>query len=174
MLTRTRPAWRVALVGAVLPTAIALSGCGTSGSATASARVGAIEVTGAFIPSPPSPSVAAAYFVIHNSGSSADTLLGAITSVATTAVAMREGAGAATGSTVPGLEGMAPIGDLLIPAHGTVTFSPGNDHLMLEGLTAVLAVGQTVIVQLQFAHAGLVTVQIPVVPLDRILTGGGS
>jgi uncharacterized membrane protein YgcG len=76
-----------------------------------------------------------------------------------------------------GADTMVALGPVKIPAHGRVDFTPGHDHLMLQGLTRKLKVGQHVTVSLRFAHAGLIRVVIPVVPLDRILGGlsdGGS
>jgi hypothetical protein len=72
-----------------------------------------------------------------------------------------------------GMGVMAPLPALVVPAHSSVTFAPGGDHLMLEGLTQRLTIGQTVVIDLHFARAGLLPVPISVVPLGRILGAAG-
>lgn len=52
---------------------------------------------------------------------------------------------------------------LLIPAGGSVELAPGGIHLMLIGVTAALAAGQTVPVELRFEKAGTVTVPFAVI-----------
>jgi copper(I)-binding protein len=69
----------------------------------------------------------------------------------------------------PSGDAMAALPAVAVPAHGTFRFTPGHDHLMLEGLNRKLAVGDHVPVTLVFARAGKVTVSVPVVDLDRIL-----
>jgi len=51
---------------------------------------------------------------------------------------------------------------LAIPAGQTVTLAPGGLHLMLIGVQAPLAPGQTVPVELRFERAGTVTVNLAV------------
>jgi copper(I)-binding protein len=131
--------------------------------ASGSTTVHGMAVTGAFIPLPASPSVAAAYLDLHNLTGRADTLMSVTTTVAHKTMAMSEQADA-----------MAGLGPVKIPAHGRVSFTPGHDHVMLQGLTRKLAVGQHVVVTLHFADAGTVRVTVPVVPLDRILGTAGS
>lgn len=123
-----------------------------------SATHGGMQVTGAFLPLPASPSVASAYLVFHNLSGRADTLISARTPVASQTMAMSEGS-----------TSMKMLGPLTIPPHGRVVFTPGHDHLMLEGLHRALKVGQSVDVRLQFRHAGTVDLKVPVVPLNRIL-----
>jgi copper(I)-binding protein len=130
-----------------------------SGSVTAHG----MSVTGAFVPLPASPSVGAAYLELHNLTGKADTLVAVSTPVAARSMAMSEGANT-----------MVALGPVKIPAHGRVSFTPGHDHLMLQGLTRKLKVGEKVTVSLRFTHAGVIRVVIPVVPLDRILGGLGT
>jgi periplasmic copper chaperone A len=119
---------------------------------------GGMQVTGAFLPSPPSPSVAAAYLVFHNVTGRADSLISADTPVASHTMAMSEDANS-----------MKMLGPVTIPPHGRVDFTPGHDHLMLEGLRRRLKVGQSVEIRLRFRRAGTVDLKVPVVPLSRIL-----
>jgi periplasmic copper chaperone A len=135
----------------------------STGSASGSATRNGMQVTGAFVPLPPSPSVAAAYLELHNLTGRPDTLMSISTSVASSAMAMSEGASS-----------MQMLGPVTIPAHGTVSFVPGHDHVMLQGLTRKLAIGQDVDVRLRFRHAGTLSIEIPVVPLDRILGGDAN
>jgi copper(I)-binding protein len=144
------------------PAVLTAASAGPSGSATEHG----MSVTGAFVPLPASPSVGAAYLQLHNLTGKADTLVAVSSPVATKAMAMSEGT-----------DTMVALGPVKIPAHGRVSFTPGHDHLMLQGLTRKLKVGQKVTVSLRFTHAGVIRVVIPVVPLDRILGGlssGGS
>lgn len=131
----------------------------TAGSATGRG----MAVTGAFLPLPASPAVASVYLVFHNLTARPDALLSVGTSIASSSMAMSEGS-----------TSMSTLGSVTIPAHRRVSFVPGHDHLMLQGLTRKLAVGQTVVVNLRFRHAGIIHLKIPVVPLDRILGAGAS
>ena len=56
-----------------------------------------------------------------------------------------------------------------VPAGGEVPFLPGGDHLMLEGLVAPLLPGTSVVLDLEFAGAGVVRVEAPVVALVDVL-----
>ena len=90
-------------------------------------------------------------------GAADDRLLSA-TSPETTSVELHEMSMADGNMTMRAL----PEG-LLIPAGGTVDLAPGGIHLMLIGVTAALAAGQTVPVELRFEKAGTVTVPFAVI-----------
>lgn len=155
-----------AVVAAVL-LALLLAACGSSDSsdvAAASApgaRAGSITLSEARVPKPPSPDVAVAYFTLTNSGDSADRLVAATTSVARSAVPMRD-------VTQHGASAMVDVPSLVVPAGGTVELSPGGTHLMLQQLTHTLAVGDTVVLHLRFAHAGALTVSVPVTAMTGV------
>lgn len=115
----------------------------------------------------------AAYMKIENTGSAADALLGAASSVADTvevhetvameAPAETEGMGgmetpAATDGMGGGMMGMQPIARLEVPAGGTVELKPGGYHIMLIGLKQELKVGETIEITLTFEKAGEVKV----------------
>jgi periplasmic copper chaperone A len=148
----------LASVGLVAP-----SGAGAATPASGSAANKSMQVTGAFLPLPASPSVASAYLEFHNLTAQADTLVAMSTAVAQSTMAMSEGA-----------TSMQMLGAVTIPAHGTVSFTPGHDHVMLQGLNRKLKVGQVVDVHLRFRHAGMLNLEIPVVPLDRILPSSNT
>jgi hypothetical protein len=56
-----------------------------------------------------------------------------------------------------------------VPAGGEVPFLPGGDHLMLEGLVTPLLPGASVVLDLEFADAGVVQVEAPVIALVDVL-----
>ena len=113
------------------------------------------------MPDPASPSVAAVYLTVRNTGSSPDALVGASSAIAASATLHTE---IAQGS----VEVMAPLVRLDVNPHGEASLMPGHDHVMLEGLHQALKVGQTVVVTLRFAHAGGIPVTVPVVSLDSV------
>jgi len=145
-----------------------LAGCGTSHSSSSMssmkpvAQVGSLEIIHPFLPNPPSPSVAAIYLTVRNTGSTPDELVTASTPLTSQAMLMTENG-----------DSMAALTDLVIPAHGEASLTPGKDHLMLENPATTFKVGQQVSVTLRFAKAGQVTLEVPVVPLDDILNDGG-
>jgi len=100
--------------------------------------------------------IGATFMVITNTGTTADTLLGATTDVAER-VELDEikigGGGMA----------MVPIHDgLPIPAGETVTITPGKFHILLYGLKHDLVAGERFDLTLSFATAGDVTVSVPI------------
>lgn len=148
---------------------LALSGLaaacgGSTHSAAVAGRVGDLEIIHPFLPDPASPSVAAVYLTVRDTGSVPDRLVAASSDVATSAMLMSEQPAGT----------MAPLTDLAVPAHGEASLVPGHDHLMLENPKTSLRVGQTVAVTLRFARAGAITLEVPVVPLDDILSDGSS
>ena len=160
-----RPPVLVAVAGAVaviglaglIRGAVPLAAAGGGGSAPAPAAA-PIVVTNAYVREPASPDVAAAYFTISNTTDTDDTL-----------ISVDSGAGKSTslhnGS-------MAEMTDgLQIPAHSSVTLSPGNDHVMIEDLLGPLKPGQTVNLQLTFAHNIPLIVQAPVISINAPAPG---
>lgn len=136
--------------------------CG-SASGTASdqvvARVGDLEIIHPFLPEPASPSVAAVYLTVRDTGATPDQLISISTPTARTSLLMAEDP---DGS-------MSPLADLAIPARGEVSLAPGHNHLMLENPTFAFKIGQEVTATLTFARAGSVTIDVPVVPLGDII-----
>ena len=61
---------------------------------------------------------------------------------------------------------------LNIPAHGSVTLSPGGYHLMFTHLTHPLTKGENVKATLNFEHAGPVEVEFNVMGIGAAGTGG--
>ena len=127
---------------------------------TASGEIGSLRIVRAYIPQPASPSVAAAYFTVENSGS-ADTL-SSVSSDVTSNVGLHETVERGSVAT------MVSVQELAIPAHGSVVLSPGGRHLMLMSPARALRAGDVVQIELTFAGAGTVTLGVPVVTLSAV------
>ena len=147
--------------------ALGLSACGSSSSTSVAARVGALEIVHPFIPKPASPSVAAVYLTVRNTGDQADELVSVSTSVTANSMLMAEDTHGSVGT-------MTPLTALRVPAHGDAWLRPGQDHVMLESPKRSLRVGQHVNITLHFEHAGAVTVRVPVVPLLALVNDDGA
>jgi copper(I)-binding protein len=117
-----------------------------------------IVVTNAYVREPASPDVAAAYFTISNTTDTDDTLIG-----------VDSGAGKTTGLHNSAMAEMT--GGLRIPAHSSVTLSPGNGHVMIQDLLGPLQPGQTVNLQLTFAHNIPLIVEAPVIAINAPAPG---
>jgi copper(I)-binding protein len=61
-----------------------------------------------------------------------------------------------------------------IPAHGSARFAPGGYHIMFTGLKHPLVKGDTIKATLNFAHAGAVTVEFPVLGIGAAGPAGGA
>jgi copper(I)-binding protein len=95
----------------------------------------------------------AAYFVIVNQGREADALIGATSEVASNTELHET-------QIVNDVAEMAPVSRVEVPARGRIEFKPGGYHVMLEGLTQDLVVGQTIRLTLQFEKGGPITVDV--------------
>jgi periplasmic copper chaperone A len=155
-------------VGAVLVLSVALPLGAAAGarrpdaSAKVAGRIGSLEVLDPFLPDPPTPGVAAIYLTVKDTGSKADALVAATSSVAPDVMLMTE-------NDHGSFDSMGMLRELRIPAHGQASLAPGHDHVMLEQPTVTFTVGETVPVTLRFERAGSVTIDVPVVPLSWIL-----
>ncbi|MGK9459882.1 copper chaperone PCu(A)C [Streptomyces sp. G6] len=140
---------RPALAAVAVSGALVLAGCGASGS-DSSGSGAELSVGAAYIPQPVSDSMAAGFLTITNKGDAEDEL----TSVTS------EAGDVTVHETVDGA--MKEVDRLPIPAHGELVLESGGNHLMFEKLTQRLEQGETVSVELHFAHSGPVTVELPV------------
>lgn len=106
---------------------------------------------------PPNAPTVAAYFVIHNNGSTADTLMSVDTPIAGLAQ-LHEHVHA------NGLMKMQQVPSVAVAAGGDAVFAPMGYHVMLLELQdkSRLTDGHTFPLTLHFAKAGEVTVQVPV------------
>jgi protein SCO1/2 len=116
-----------------------------------------VRVSGAYVLAMPGSDVAVAYFTVENQGTEAVTLSSAKSDVAREASFHRQ---RRAGNVVR----MQATGPLTIPAGKSVRLDEGGIHLMLSALTRQLEPGDTVVVQLDFAGHGVVTVRAPVRP----------
>ena len=140
---------RPALAAVTVSGALVLAGCGASGS-DSSGSGAELSVGAAYIPQPVSDSMAAGFLTITNKGDTEDEL----TSVTS------EAGDVTVHETVDGA--MKEVDRLPIPAHGELVLESGGNHLMFEKLTQRLEEGETVSVELRFAHSDPVTVKLPV------------
>ncbi|WP_068828537.1 copper chaperone PCu(A)C [Pseudomonas sp. BMS12] len=104
---------------------------------------------------PPSAPNAAAYFVLHNKGNSADRLTSASTPVAEKAELHQH-------IHQDGLMKMQQVQTVDVPAGGEVQFAPMGYHVMLFGLKQQLKDGERFPLTLHFDKAGDVQVEVAV------------
>ncbi|GAA2427930.1 copper chaperone PCu(A)C [Streptomyces glaucus] len=133
---------------AALAGALLLAGCGGDGADAAD-----LSVSAAYMPQPVSASMAAGFLTITNEGGAEDRLT-SVTSDAADEVTVHE--------TADGT--MREVRALTVPAHGRLVLESGGDHLMFEKLRRRPKEGETVSVELRFAHSDPVRVDIPVKP----------
>jgi len=93
------------------------------------------------------------YLTVENRTDTADTLIGAWTPIASMAHLHRMGPGGMRMRTQDVAE---------VPAAGRLQLRPGDLHLMLMTITAIPQAGDTIDLNLEFAHAGMVKVRVPV------------
>ena len=164
-----RPAiwWVAAVVVAVAGVAGLARGATPQSTSAGGGTTGSppIVVTGAYVPQPASPDVAAAYFTVYNTTAVADTLVSAASGAGEEATLHLETNGSMTDT---------PNG-IVIPAHGTVAFKPTTGHVMIEKLFGTLLPGETVDLDLTFANAGQVVVEAKVIGIyDTPPTGAAT
>jgi copper(I)-binding protein len=111
-----------------------------------------IVVSGAYVREPANGVSAAAYFTIYNTSDSPDALR-----------TVQSGAGADTSLHTDGSGAMQHTAELSIPAHGSLSLTPGKGHVMITKLYGPLKAGQSVNLQLSFDKAGQVLVTAPVI-----------
>jgi len=112
-----------------------------------------LVVGGAYVREPANGVTAAAYFTVYNPTGTADQLL-----------SVTSGAGGQTSLHTEAADGsMQTMTGLAIPAHGSLSLTPGKGHVMIEKLYGPLKAGQSVNLQLTFAHAGQLLVTAPVI-----------
>ena len=61
-----------------------------------------------------------------------------------------------------GTMSMSEVGEITIPADGTVALEPGSFHIMMMNLAAPLEIGQKFTVTLEFEKAGTMDVEVEV------------
>jgi hypothetical protein len=121
------------------------------------AKAGDISIDHAWArATPKGAAVGAGYLVIHNHGATPDSLTGGSADFA-------GGVPDHEMTMANGVSRMREVkGGLNIPANGEVALAPNGYHLMFTDLKRPLNKGETVKVTLNFAHAGAVSVELPV------------
>ncbi|MFF8672260.1 copper chaperone PCu(A)C [Streptomyces sp. NPDC015242] len=143
---------RLAPAALVIAGALALAGCGDpDGDGGGSGGAAELSVGSAYMPQPVSDEMAAGFLTVTNKGGTADELTSVSSDIAGQ-VTVHETTGGA----------MREVESLTIPAHGELVLRTGGDHLMFEQLKRKPKEGQTVTVELRFAHSDPVEVQMPV------------
>jgi copper(I)-binding protein len=99
----------------------------------------------------------AVYFTIKNNGKTDDQLLSAASDLAGSAEMHQS-------TLANGISSMKPVSSVDVPAGGSVSFDPGNYHVMLVGLHRDLNVGDQFDLTLTFKQAGAVKVSVEVRP----------
>ncbi len=115
------------------------------------AQLGDLTVSHAVLSGPATGPQASAFLILENRGSVPVTLLG-VRSPAAESVQLHNVAGGR----------MQPVPQVEVPARGRLRLTPGQYHLMLEGLVRPLAIGDTVPLELDFSSGTVLRVQAPV------------
>lgn len=136
---------------AILMVLLLAAGCGAPTTSPA------ITVESPFArPSPAEGGNGGAFMTIVNAGGTADRLVSGQSSAAKS-VELHET------TEEDGIMKMRPVpGGFEIPANGRLELKPGGKHVMLIGLTAALAAGQTVEITLNFEKSGAIKLEVPV------------
>lgn len=125
-------------------------------AAAASYRLGAVEVADPWSRPAAAGMTGVGYMTIKNSGKAPIVLTGASSPLAAKVSLHRT-------SMAGGVMRMAPVsGGLTVPPGGTATLAPAGYHMMLEGLTKPLAVGQRAPLTLTFADGKTMRVELSV------------
>lgn len=121
------------------------------------ASAGDLAITGAFARASASPQAqtGAAYLTITNGGPAADQLQ-AIASPAAGMAMVHET------KDDNGTSSMMAVAAVPVPAGGSVSLKPGGMHIMLMDLKAPLKQGETLRLELTFAKAGQIGVDVPI------------
>lgn len=124
-----------------------------------------LRVDGSYGYLPVSVDEAGLYFSITNPGTTADTLLSLVCDEADAAMlhqSVPDGA----------MVRMEHLDLLEIPAGATVRLAPGALHVMLTGLDALPAAGDSLHLALEFARAGTLRLTIPLIAYGESPPGG--
>ncbi|MFH8567540.1 copper chaperone PCu(A)C [Streptomyces sp. NPDC017993] len=138
---------RTALTAALALTAgLTLAGCGGGDD-----EAPELEVSGAYMPQPITQDMAGAFLVVKNTGGAADKLT-SVTSDLSKDITIHKTVGSK----------MEEVPSLNVPAGGELTLARGGNHLMFMGLKNKPTEGDTVTIELHFASADPIKVDVPV------------
>ncbi|KIZ19306.1 copper chaperone PCu(A)C [Streptomyces natalensis] len=143
---------RTALVTALALTAgLTLAACDSGGGAPR------LKVSESYMPQPVTQDMAGAFFVVKNTGDTADKLT-SVTSDLSKDVTMHKTVGTK----------MEQVSSLKVPANGELRLARGGYHLMFMGLKHKPVKGDKVTLELHFATSGPVRVDVPVKATDYV------
>ena len=136
------------------------------GAASLSSNSDPIVVSDAYVrASAPPTDAAAAYFTVFNTTAKPDVLETVVSGAGASSVLHVEKNGQMV------VTAAGPV----IPPHGSLVFSTGGGHVMIEQLYGPVRAGQSVSLELTFQNAGVVDVTAPVIALGAPApTSGGS
>lgn len=124
--------------------------------AHSSSAADGISISGSWArDTPPGVTNGAVYLRIENAGNTADRLTGVSSDVSRTSEIHRH-------VSENGVLKMREVDAVDIPVGGAVAFEPGGDHVMLIGLDRTLNRGDSILLTLEFADAGVILVSVPV------------
>ncbi|MFJ9415040.1 copper chaperone PCu(A)C [Streptomyces sp. NPDC101227] len=148
----TRARLRISLAAALALTAgLALSGCGTGDGAPK------LAVADPYMPQPVTQDMAGAFFVVKNTGGTADKLT-SVTSDLSKDISIHKTVG----------NKMEQVKSLDVPANGELRLGRGGSHLMFMGLKNKPVEGDKVTVELHFATSDTIKVDVPVKAADYV------
>jgi copper(I)-binding protein len=131
-------------------------------------KLGDLSIDNAWARATPKGSpVGAGYVTIRNDGATADRLTGVAVDFAAAQVHEMKMANGV-------MEMREVAGGLELPAHATVTLSPGGGHVMFVGLKHPLAQGETIEATLTFARAGQINIAMPVLAIGAAGPAGAK
>ncbi|MEU7064119.1 copper chaperone PCu(A)C [Streptomyces sp. NPDC053429] len=144
-----------------LTAALAISGCSSESDGKTADATPKLTVSGAFMPEPVDDKMAGAFMVITNDSKTPDKLTG-LTSPLSDDLQIHETKD----------QKMRQVASLDVPANGRLSLERGGSHVMLMGLKSKPKVGDKVKVELKFAKADPITIELDV--KDRTYTGQSS
>jgi len=154
---------KVSITASVLAAALLITGLAVADHHEAHG----LHIDGAFARASASPAIptGAVYLTIRNHEDVATRLIGVETEASDRAELhthmMHDGA----------MMMMEIEGGVEIPAGGEAVFEPGEDHIMLMGLTAPLAEGETLMLTLIFEESDPIMVQVPILGVGAMDAG---
>ncbi|MFI9050637.1 copper chaperone PCu(A)C [Streptomyces sp. NPDC053427] len=143
---------RIPLAATLALTAgLALAGCGPEDGGAQ------LEVAGAYMPRPVTQDMAGAFFVVKNTGGTADKLT-SVTSDLSKDISIHRTVG----------NKMEQVKSLDVPANGELRLGRGGNHLMFMGLKNKPVEGDKVTIELHFATSDPIKVDVPVKATDYV------
>jgi periplasmic copper chaperone A len=159
-MVRRRPSAAIGKKRMHLPARFLVTTALTIAATSALAQANNVSITRPWARATPGGAITgAAYMTITNSSERDDRLVSASSAIADKVQVHRM-------SIANGVMTMREVaGGLVIPAHGSVTLSPGGYHMMIIGLKHGLKKGDTVRVALKFQNGDAVDADVPVLPI---------